>query len=31
MSKIGNAVLELLDRGYTMEDITNSDVELVKV
>ena len=29
MSKIGNLVIELLEQGYTMEDITNSQVELV--
>lgn len=29
MSKIGNKVIELLERGYTMEDITNGQVELV--
>ena len=29
MSKIGNRVLELLEQGYTMEDITNGQVEPV--
>jgi hypothetical protein len=28
MSKIGNRVLELLDQGHTMEEITNGQVEL---
>ena len=29
MSKIGQVVIDLLERGYTIEDITNRDVELV--
>lgn len=29
MSKIGNAVLSLLEQGFTIEDITNGQVELV--
>lgn len=29
MSKIGNKVIELLEKGYTMEEITNCQVELV--
>ena len=28
MSKIGQAVLSLLEQGYTMEEITNGQVEL---
>lgn len=28
MSKIGNKVLELLEQGNSMEDITNGQVEL---
>lgn len=28
MSKIGNAVLTLVEQGYSMEDITNGQVEL---
>lgn len=28
MSKIGNKVVELLEQGYTMEEITNGQVEL---
>ena len=28
MSKIGNRVIELLEQGYSMEDITNGQVEL---
>lgn len=28
MSKIGNKVIELIEAGYTMEEITNSQVEL---
>lgn len=29
MSKIGNAILTLVEQGYSMEDITNGQVELV--
>ena len=29
MSKIGNKVIELLEQGHTMEEITNGQVELV--
>ena len=29
MSKIDDKVLELLEQGYTMEEIQNSQVELV--
>lgn len=29
MSKIGQAVVALQDEGYTMEEITNGQVELV--
>lgn len=29
MSRIGNAVLSLLEQGISMEDITNGQVELV--
>ena len=29
MSKIGDKVLELLEQGYTMEEIQNSQGELV--
>jgi len=28
MSKIGQVVIDLLEQGYTMEDITNGQVEL---
>lgn len=28
MSKIGNAILTLVEQGYSMEDITNGQVEL---
>lgn len=28
MSKIGNVVIALLEQGYTMEEITNGQVEL---
>lgn len=28
MSKIGNSVISMLERGYTMEEITNGQVEL---
>ncbi len=28
MSKIGDAILELVEQGYSMEDITNGQVEL---
>ena len=28
MSKIGSRVLELLEQGFTMEEITNGQVEL---
>lgn len=28
MSKIGTRVLELVEQGYTMEEITNGQVEL---
>lgn len=30
MSKIGDEVINLLEQGYTMEDITNGQVELGK-
>jgi len=30
MSKIGNRVLELVEQGYTMDEITNGQVELAK-
>lgn len=30
MSRIGNKVLELLEQGYTMEEITNGQIELSK-
>lgn len=30
MSKIGNSVIALQERGYTLEEITNGQVELVK-
>ena len=29
MSKIGNIVLDLIEQGYTMEEIQNGQVELV--
>ena len=29
MSKIGNLVLDLMEQGYTMEEIQNGQVELV--
>lgn len=29
MSKIGNVVVALLEQGYTIEEITNGQVELV--
>lgn len=29
MSKIGNIVLDLMEQGYTMEEIQNGQVELV--
>ena len=29
MSKIGSVVIALLEQGYTMEEITNGQVELV--
>ena len=29
MSKIGNLVLDLIEQGYTMEEIQNGQVELV--
>lgn len=28
MSKIGNKVIELCEQGHTMEEITNSQIEL---
>ena len=28
MSKIGNAILTLVEQGYSMEDITNGQAEL---
>ena len=28
MSKIGSAILTLVEQGYSMEDITNGQVEL---
>ena len=28
MSKIGNKVVELCEQGYTMEEITNGQIEL---
>lgn len=31
MSKIGQAVVALIDEGHTMEEITNGQVELVTV
>lgn len=30
MSKIGNIVIDLLDQGHTIDEITNSQVELVR-
>lgn len=30
MSKIGSAVLSLVEEGHSMEDITNGQVELAK-
>lgn len=30
MSKIGTFVMELVEQGYTMEDIANSEIELVR-